>query len=458
MSVERYAVVLQSARIHEDDRVWFGRWLRRYAVFLRQPEDAVLTVTQDQVKQFCRTLLAREVPAWQRLQGVRAIEFYRSEVLKSAKPDLLEIKQILGRLAEKERRLGEVPVDEKEVIGVISSSEPIGIQKLRKEIRLMHYALNTETAYVGWVQRFMKHVGSTLLENFWAPELKDFLTELAVEGEVASSTQNQALSALLFFYQKVLGRELEFIDAVRAKRPKHLPLVLSRQEVGRLLKQFEGRDLLLALLLYGAGMRHKEVLRLRVKDVHFDTKQITIRDAKGAKDRVTMLPASAVALLQDQLSKVKKVHESDLENSEGRVYLPFALAKKLAAEPPHPGPLPLYGEREASMQFGWQYVFPSRQRSRDPRSGLVRRHHIHENLFPPIMKRALVKAEINQPATPHTFRHSFATHLLEDGYDIRTVQELLGHKDVQTTMIYTHVLNRPGISVRSPADAVLAGG
>lgn len=181
MSVERYAVVLQSARIHEDDRVWFGRWLRRYAVFLRQPEDAVLTVTQDQVKQFCRTLLAREVPAWQRLQGVRAIEFYRSEVLKSAKPDLLEIKQILGRLAEKERRLGEVPVDEKEVIGVISSSEPIGIQKLRKEIRLMHYALNTETAYVGWVQRFMKHVGSTLLENFGAPELKDFLTELVVE-------------------------------------------------------------------------------------------------------------------------------------------------------------------------------------------------------------------------------------------------------------------------------------
>jgi len=443
MSVERYAVVLQSARIHEDDRVWFGRWLRRYAVFLRQPEDAVLTVTQDQVKQFCRTLLAREVPAWQRLQGVRAIEFYRSEVLKSAKPDLLEIKQILGRLAEKERRLGEVPVDEKEVIGVISSSEPIGIQKLRKEIRLMHYALNTETAYVGWVQRFMKHVGSTLLENFGAPELKDFLTELAVEGEVASSTQNQALSALLFFYQKVLGRELEFIDAVRAKRPKHLPLVLSRQEVGRLLKQFEGRDLLLALLLYGAGMRHKEVLRLRVKDVHFDTKQITIRDAKGAKDRVTMLPASAVALLQDQLSKVKKVHESDLENSEGRVYLPFALAKKYP---------------NADRELVWQYVFPSRQRSRDPRSGLVRRHHIHENLFPPIMKRALVKAEINQPATPHTFRHSFATHLLEDGYDIRTVQELLGHKDVQTTMIYTHVLNRPGISVRSPADAVLAGG
>jgi len=441
MSVERYAVVLQSARIHEDDRVWFGRWLRRYAVFLRQPEDAVLTVTQDQVKQFCRTLLAREVPAWQRLQGVRAIEFYRSEVLKSAKPDLLEIKQILGRLAEKERRLGEVPVDEKEVIGVISSSEPIGIQKLRKEIRLMHYALNTETAYVGWVQRFMKHVGSTLLENFGAPELKDFLTELAVEGEVASSTQNQALSALLFFYQKVLGRELEFIDAVRAKRPKHLPLVLSRQEVGRLLKQFEGRDLLLALLLYGAGMRHKEVLRLRVKDVHFDTKQITIRDAKGAKDRVTMLPASAVALLQDQLSKVKKVHESDLENSEGRVYLPFALAKKYP---------------NADRELVWQYVFPSRQRSRDPRSGLVRRHHIHENLFPPIMKRALVKAEINQPATPHTFRHSFATHLLEDGYDIRTVQELLGHKDVQTTMIYTHVLNRPGISVRSPADAVLA--
>ena len=439
MSVERFLVVLKLARIHEDDGVWFGRWLRRYAVFLRQPESVPLLVSQASVKQFCRTLLAREVPAWQRLQAVRAIEFYRNQVLETAEPDLLEIQQILGRLADGERNSVNSTADEAELIGVVHQNEPLWIQKMRAELRLRHYALSTETAYIGWVLRFMKHVRSENLENFGAPELKEFLTELAVEGKVAANTQNQALSAVLFFYQRILGRELEFIDAVKAKRPKHLPLVLSRQEVNRMLRQLEGRDLLLALLLYGSGMRHKEVLRLRVKDVHFDTMQITIRDAKGEKDRITMLPKAAVELLQRQLKDVKKIHDQDLEAGEGRVYLPYALAKKYP---------------NADKEFGWQYVFPSRQKSRDPRSGVVRRHHLHENNFPPVMKRALVAAGVEQPATPHTLRHSFATHLLEDGYDIRTVQELLGHADVKTTMIYTHVLNRPGLAVRSPVDVM----
>ena len=383
--------------------------------------------------------MAREVPAWQRLQAVRAIEFYRNQVLETAEPDLLEIRQILGRLADGERNSVNSTADEAELIGVVHQNEPLWIQKMRAELRLRHYALSTETAYIGWVLRFMKHVRSENLENFGAPELKEFLTELAVEGKVAANTQNQALSAVLFFYQRILGRELEFIDAVKAKRPKHLPLVLSRQEVNRMLRQLEGRDLLLALLLYGSGMRHKEVLRLRVKDVHFDTMQITIRDAKGEKDRITMLPKAAVELLQRQLKDVKKIHDQDLEAGEGRVYLPYALAKKYP---------------NADKEFGWQYVFPSRQKSRDPRSGVVRRHHLHENNFPPVMKRALVAAGVEQPATPHTLRHSFATHLLEDGYDIRTVQELLGHSDVKTTMIYTHVLNRPGLAVRSPVDVM----
>ncbi len=212
--------------------------------------------------------------------------------------------------------------DEAELIGVVNQDEPPWIQKMRAELRLRHYALSTETAYIGWVVRFMNHVGSENLENFGAPELKEFLTELAVEGKVAANTQNQALSSVLFFYERILGRESEFIDAVKAKRPKHLPLVLSRQEVNCMLRQLEGRDLLLALLLYGSRMRHKEVLRLRVKDVHFDTMQITVRDGKGEKDRVTMLPKAAVELLQRQLRGVKKVHDQDLEVGEGRVYLP----------------------------------------------------------------------------------------------------------------------------------------
>ena len=454
MSVERFQVVLKLTSLHEDDRVWFGRWLRRYAVFLRQPENVALQVSQNSVKQFCRTLLVREVPAWQRLQAVRAIEFYRNQVLETAEPDLLEIRQILGRIAEGERQAVNSPADEAALIGVVNPNEPQWIQKMRAELRLMHYALSTETAYIGWVLRFMKHVGSEELEKFGAPELKEFLTDLAVEGEVAASTQNQALSSVMFFYQRILGRELEFIDAVKAKRPKHLPLVLSRQEVTRMLRHLEGRDLLLALLLYGSGMRHKEVLRLRVKDVHFDTMQITVRDGKGEKDRVTMLPKAAVELLERQFKAVKTLHDRDLEAGFGQVYLPYALAQKLAADSPHPGPLPMNGEREASMQFGWQFVFPSREKSRDPRSGAIRRHHIHENNFPLIMKRALKAGNVDQPATPHTLRHSFATHLLEDGYDIRTVQELLGHVDVKTTMIYTHVLNKPGLAVRSPVDVI----
>jgi len=439
MSVERFQVVLKLAKIHEDDQVWFGRWLRRYAVFLREPENVALLVSQNSVKQFCRTLLAREVPAWQRLQAVRAIEFYRNQVLETSEPDLLEIRQILGRIAESERQAVNSPADEAELIGVVNLNEPLWIQKMRAELRLMHYALSTETAYIGWVQRFMKHVGSEELEKFGAPELKEFLTDLAVNNGVAASTQNQALSGVMFFYQRILGRELEFIDAVKAKRPKHLPLVLSRQEVNRMLRQLEGRDLLLALLLYGSGMRHKEVLRLRVKDVHFDTMQIMVRDGKGEKDRVTMLPKAAVELLERQLKAVKKLHDRDLEAGFGQVYLPYALAKKYP---------------NANREFSWQFGFPSREQSRDPRSGSIRRHHIHENNFPPIMKRALKAANVDQPATPHTLRHSFATHLLEDGYDIRTVQELLGHADVKTTMIYTHVLNRPGLAVRSPADVM----
>ena len=439
MSVKQFVGIVASARIHENDTKWFPKWIRRYASFLKASDDRPLLVSKASILAFCRMLLAQQVPAWQRIQGVRAVEFYRTHVLKTLEPDFLEIKQKLGAIAESERRGGDSSVDEKTLIGVIPATDPPCVKKMRAEMRLRHYTLSTETTYIGWVLRFIEFVGSPELERFGAPEVRAFLTELAVDGNVVAGTQKQAFCGLQFYYEKVLGRDLEFIGAIKAKDSSHLPLVLSRQEVGRILKTFAGRDLLLALLMYGSGMRHKEVLRLRVKDVHFDTMQITVRDGKGMKDRVTMLPKAAVPLFHDQLKVVKKTHEADLAMGGGNVFMPFALARKYP---------------NADREYCWQFVFPSRQRSTDPRSGEVRRHHIHENLFAQIMKRGRVAAKVDQPATPHTFRHSFATHLLEDGYDIRTVQELLGHEDVSTTMIYTHVLNRPGLNVRSPVDAM----
>lgn len=441
MSVRKLLSVLKSAHLHKDDRTWFGRWVQRYAGFLKMGDEHDLPVSKGSVIAFCRNLLKGTVPAWQRLQAVRAIEFYRSEILQTADPDLLDIRHKLQRLASsgREQQATSSEDERRELIGVIRSEEPLWIQKTRAELRLMHYAKSTEDAYIGWIQRFTKFLGSESLENYGSKELKEFLSRLAVDNKVAASTQNQALCALLFFYQRLLGRDLDFIDAVRAKRPKHLPLVLSRHEIARLLGPLEGRNRLLALLLYGAGLRHKEALRLRVKDIHFDMMQLTIRDGKGEKDRVAILPQAALELLHRQVVAAKTLHDADVEAGGGRVYLPYALAKKYP---------------NADREFCWQFVFPSRQVSRDPRSGIVRRHHIHENLFAQVMKRTLKEVGLDQPAGPHALRHSFATHLLEDGYDIRTVQELLGHSDVKTTMIYTHVLNRPGLAVRSPADGL----
>ncbi len=262
---------------------------------------------------------------------------------------------------------------------------------------------------------------------------------MATEGEVAASTQNQALSALLFLFQKVLGKRLEFMEYVRAERPERLPVVLSVEEIHRLAVQFSGTMLLIFHLLYGAGLRHLECLRLRIKDVDFDQRLLVVRDGKGEKDRVTLLPEVARASLQSQIAQAKRLHAEDLANGFGRVQLPYALSRKY----PH-----------ADRETAWQFVFPAVRLSRDPRSGIVRRHHLHDSSFAKAMKLALKRAGIEKNATPHTLRHSFATHLIQSNYDIRTVQELLGHKDVATTMIYTHVMNRPGIAVKSPADTL----
>lgn len=271
-----------------------------------------------------------------------------------------------------------------------------------------------------------------------APEVEQFLSHLAVDLNVAASTQNQALSALLFLYKHVLQLELPWLtEVVRAKRPARLPLVLSREETQRLLAQFSGEMALITGLLYGSGMRLMEVMRLRVKDVDFSRREILVRDGKGMKDRVTLLPDSLSARLLRHLEVVKMQHLRDLEEGMGEVYLPFALARKYPKAP---------------WEWGWQYVFPAAGFSRDPRTGAVRRHHLDEKRVQRAFKPALRAAGIVKPVTPHTLRHCFATHLLESGQDIRTVQELLGHSDVKTTQIYTHVLNRGGLAVLSPLD------
>jgi integron integrase len=282
------------------------------------------------------------------------------------------------------------------------------------------------------------HFGKRHPRELGAADVEAFLTHLAVAGNVAASTQNQAKSALLFLYREVLEAELPWLDNVeRARAPKRLPVVLTRDEVHAVLSRLSGTHWLIASLLYGAGLRIMEALRLRVKDVEFSRNEILVRDGKGFKDRVTMLPAALAVPLADHLKRVKALHEQDLTAGRGAVYLPYALERK------YPG---------SARDWGWQYVFPSANLAEDPRTGIERRHHLQDQAVQRAMRQAVRDAGVNKPATPHTLRHSFATHLLEGGYDIRTVQELLGHADVSTTMIYTHVLNKGGRGVTSPLD------
>jgi integron integrase len=312
------------------------------------------------------------------------------------------------------------------------------LDQTRDVLRRKHYSLRTERSYCDWIERFIRFHQLQHPKDMGASEITDFLTHLARIANVSAATQNQALSALLFLYQQVLKQEVGWIDQVeRAKRPKRVPAVLTRDEIHKIFAHLHGMSRLMAGLLYGSGLRLMECVRLRVKDVDFGYTRIIVRDGKGAKDRVTMLPVNTAAPLQRHLAKIKAQHEQDLDDGFGEVYLPTALARKY---------------RSASREWAWQFVFPSSRISTDPRSGMRRRHHVDENVLQVAVKRAVRASGVDKPATCHTLRHSFATHLLENGYDIRTVQELLGHKDVSTTMIYTHVLNRPGIGVKSPLD------
>jgi len=332
------------------------------------------------------------------------------------------------------------------------------LDQLRDAIRLKHYSPRTEEAYADWVARFIRFHHKRHPQEMGSPEIEAFLTHLAVEKNVSASTQNQALCALLFLYRQVLKKELDdSIDAVRAKKPRRLPTVLTKAEVVRLVGFLPEPYRLVVKLLYGSGMRMSECLQLRVQDVDFAQGQITVRGGKGMKDRVTVLPTTLIPFLQEHLRQVKQLHADDQKQGFGSVELPFAL-ERCASIPERSG---VDKYPNASQEWLWQYVFPAADLSLDPHTGMRRRAHLDPSGLYKAITRAARLAGINKRVSPHTlraepqgeaFRHSFATHLLESGYDIRTVQELLGHKDVRTTMIYTHVLNRGGLAVRSPLD------
>jgi integron integrase len=318
--------------------------------------------------------------------------------------------------------------------------KPRLLDRVREAIRTRHYSRRTEKAYVAWIRRYIFFHDKRHPAGMGAAEITRFLTSLAVDGRVAASTQNQALSALLFLYREVLQQEVPWLDdLVYAKRPHHVPVVLTRDEVRSILTEIHGVPRLMAVLLYGAGLRLLECAQLRVKDVDLARNQIVVRAGKGSKDRLTMLPAAIKDGLARHLEAVRDQHQADLRAGAGWVELPWALARKYTS---------------AGREWSWQWVFPATRIYADRSTGQRRRHHLHETVLQRAVKTAVLRAGVAKPVSCHTFRHSFATHLLEDGHDIRTVQELLGHHDVGTTMIYTHVLNRGPGAVRSPADRV----
>ena len=316
------------------------------------------------------------------------------------------------------------------------------LEQVRDAARLRHFSLFTERAYVNWIRRFIRFHRLRHPKEMGAPEISQFLTFLAVDQNVAASTQNQALNALVFLYREVLGQDPGIFEGVvRARRPKFVPCVLSVDEVNELLSRLKGTPLLITSLLYGAGLRLNEALRLRIKDLDFERNLIVVRQAKGFKDRTVPLPLSIKDRLQRHLTEVKKLHQNDLANGFGCVELPFAFARK------NPG---------AAKDWKWQWVFPGKNISIDPRGGERRRHHLHDSILQKHLRRAAAEAKLQKRITAHTFRHSFATHLLDAGTDIRTLQVLLGHVDVKTTMIYTHVTLEKGVGTKSPLDTIQA--
>jgi len=413
-------------------------WAKDFANFL--PEKPLTDRSRKDIEAFLADLGKRRgIADWQVRQAEHALKILYEIFLPGYAPEKHTAVAPAGKDPVQEAIAKTDGFRDRVIPGEVERQFPELIEAVKTEVRTRHYSYRTETTYLDWVRRFIAFYDYVNPAGLDAPTaVKTYLDYLAVEREVTASTQNQALNALVFFYGQVLRKPLgEMGEFARAKRPRRLPEVMTRDEVQTLLSKMNGITGLMAGLMYGSGLRLMECVRLRVKDIDFAQHQIMVRDGKGQKDRVTMLPERFATPLQEHLARVKVIYEQDLAQGTAGVYIWSALERKYP---------------NAGKEWIWQYVFPAKTLSVDPRSGKVRRHHINETLVQKAVKEAAAEATINKKVSCHTLRHSFATHLLEARYDIRTVQELLGHANVVTTMIYTHVLNRPGLSVKSPAD------
>ncbi len=442
---QKYIDLLAIKQIPEIAQRWY---VYRVEQFLKsQPSLKVTDFSVSDIESHFQDLARdKNLLDWQFVQAIEAIQFLLVDL--SSTPTAQQIDWDYWRQAAKtlepnhatlavNASVDETIAFKHKVLAQESAEHEEILKQMIRLIRYRHYSIRTEKSYVDWVCRFFKFIQNKPLATLQASDVGDFLSSLVIDRKVAASTQNQALNALVFLLTQVMERPHEEFQFKHSKRPRRLPVVLSQREVNNLLKQMSGIYLLMAGLMYGTGMRLMECIRLRVKDVDFDYSQIIIRDAKGNKDRLVPLPDRYAIELKDHLDGVELGHTADLAAGTGGVFLPEALARKYP---------------KADKLFIWQYVFPASKLSVDPRSQRSRRHHIHETTLQKAIKTAADKSGIRKKVSSHSLRHSFATHLLESGYDIRTVQELLGHSDVNTTMIYTHVLNKPGLSVKSPAD------
>lgn len=429
----------QSARDAEKAK-WARIWFQNLARFHNRLDDREWSFSADDVVAFCIYRRDRGVPAWKRLMMVRSLADYRTKILQRTAHDLKPLIVKLEELAALEQAEKADVEDIDEIVGKINPSEPDVLQLYRRKMRLLGKKYSTERAYVGKLKAFMRDRGLKCLEDFVSitgADVESHLTDMAVDGNVAPSTQNQAFHALLFLFEHVLKRDIGRIEATRASKGKQIPTVMSVSEVESVLARLHGVHRTIAKLLYGCGLRISEALRLRVKDIDFENSLIEIHGSKGEKSRIVPLPKDLEEPLQRILVARKLVHDEDLAQERASVWLPYALEKKYP---------------KASSQWEWQFVFASHKFSRDPRTGRFHRHHLHRDTFPKHLRDAVEAAGIPKAITSHVFRHSFATHLLQSGTDIRTIQELLGHKDVSTTMIYTHAVDRNSRKVVSPLD------